>query len=53
MLPVSVDAVDGPSLVYNLAAVYAATNKPELAFQQLGISINTPGAVASKGGSLF
>jgi tetratricopeptide (TPR) repeat protein len=45
MLPVSEDAVDGPSLVYNLAAVYAVTNEQELAFQHLAVSINTPGGV--------
>jgi serine/threonine protein kinase/Flp pilus assembly protein TadD len=43
MLPVSEDAVDGPSLVYNLAAVYSMVNEPDLAFQQLAISVKTPG----------
>jgi tetratricopeptide (TPR) repeat protein len=43
MLPVSEDAVDGPSLVYNLAAVYGMVNEPNLAFQQLAISVKTPG----------
>jgi TolB-like protein/Flp pilus assembly protein TadD len=43
MLPVSEDAVDGPSLVYNLAAVYSMANERDLAFQQLAVSINTPG----------
>jgi tetratricopeptide (TPR) repeat protein len=43
MLPVSEDAVDGPSLVYNLAAVYGMMNEPNLAFQQLAISVKTPG----------
>ena len=46
ILPVSEDAMDGPSLVYNLAAVYAATNEPELAFQQLAVSIKTPGGAS-------
>jgi hypothetical protein len=35
MLPISKDAWDGPSLVYNLAAVYALANKPNLAFEAL------------------
>jgi serine/threonine-protein kinase len=35
MLPISKDAWDGPSLAYNLAAVYALTNKTDLAFDQL------------------
>jgi serine/threonine-protein kinase len=43
MLPVSKDAVEGPSLVYNLAAVYAATGEPTLAFAELSTSIQTPG----------
>ena len=43
MLPVSEDAVDGPFLVYNLAAVYGMMNEPNLAFQQLAISVKTPG----------
>ena len=33
MLPVSKDALDGPALLDNLAAVYALTNEPDLAFQ--------------------
>ncbi len=43
MLPVSEDAVDGPSLLYNLAAVYGMLNEPNLAFEQLAISVKTPG----------
>jgi serine/threonine-protein kinase len=43
MLPVSEDAVGGPSLVYNLAAVYSMVNERDLAFQQLAISVETPG----------
>jgi tetratricopeptide (TPR) repeat protein len=43
MLPVSEDAVDGPYPVYNLAAVYSMVNEPDLAFQQLAISVKTPG----------
>lgn len=43
MLPVSEDAVDGPYPVYNLPAVYSMVNEPDLAFQQLAISVKTPG----------
>jgi TolB-like protein/tetratricopeptide (TPR) repeat protein len=45
MLPVSKDAVDAPALVENLAAVYALTNEPDLAFQLLDVSVKTPGGV--------
>jgi predicted Zn-dependent protease len=34
MLPIYKDMWDRPCLVYNLAAVYALTNKPRLAFEQ-------------------
>jgi predicted Zn-dependent protease len=46
MLPVSEDAVDGPSLVYNLAAVYGMVNERDLAFQELTISVETPGGAS-------
>jgi tetratricopeptide (TPR) repeat protein len=45
MLPISKDAVEGPPLVSNLALVYAWTNEPDLAFQELTISVKTPGGV--------
>jgi len=45
MLPISKDALNGPFLVANLAAIYAQTSEPDLAFQQLGNSINTPAGV--------
>lgn len=45
MLPISKDAVEGPPLVSNLALVYAWTNEPNLAFQELTISVKTPGGV--------
>jgi serine/threonine protein kinase/Flp pilus assembly protein TadD len=45
MLPVSKDARDGPALVCNLAAVYALTNEPEHAFQEIAVSIKTPGGI--------
>jgi len=35
ILPITKDAVDGPGLAINLAVVYAWTNEPDLAFQQL------------------
>jgi predicted Zn-dependent protease len=43
MLPVSEDAVDGPSLLYNLAAVYGMMNERDLAFQELAVSAKIPG----------
>jgi serine/threonine protein kinase/Tfp pilus assembly protein PilF len=45
MLPTSKDAVDGPCLLINLAAVYAWTNELDLAFQTLGPLTKTPGGV--------
>ncbi len=45
MLPISADALNGPSFVYNLAAVYALTKEANLAFDQLAILVKTPGGV--------
>ncbi len=45
MLPVSRDAVDGPSLLINLAAVYAWTNEIDLAFETLGPLTKTPSGI--------
>ena len=45
MLPIVKDAINGPVLVINLAIVYARTQEPDLAFQQLAISVKTPGGV--------
>jgi len=45
MFPISKDAEIGPGLVANLAIVYAWTNEPELAFQELTIAVNTPNAI--------
>ena len=42
MLPISKDAVEGPPLVSKLALAYAWTNEPDLAFQELTISVKTP-----------
>jgi hypothetical protein len=45
MLPISKDAVEGAPPVTKLALVYAWTNEPDVAFQQLAISVKTPGGV--------
>src|SRR5260221_2653320 len=45
MLPISVDAYNGPSFVCNLAAVYALTNEASFAFDQLAILVKTPGGL--------
>jgi hypothetical protein len=45
MLPISEYAWGGPSLMYNLAAVYALTNEPSLAFEQSAILVNSPGGM--------
>jgi tetratricopeptide (TPR) repeat protein len=45
MLPISKDAVDGPSMVYNLAMVYAWTNEQDLAFQGLGPMTKIPNGI--------
>ena len=42
MLPISKDAVDGPRVEANLAVVYAWTNEPGLAIQQIGRLAKTP-----------
>jgi TolB-like protein/Flp pilus assembly protein TadD len=43
MLPVSEDAWDGPGLVLYLIRVYSLTNEPELALENIAVSIKTPG----------
>jgi serine/threonine protein kinase len=45
MLPIAKDAMSGPLLMTNLAIVYARTEEPDLAFQQLAISVKTPGGI--------
>jgi tetratricopeptide (TPR) repeat protein len=45
MLPISKDAVEGPPLVSKLALVYAWTNEPDLAFQELTISAKIPAGI--------
>ena len=44
-LPVSKDAVDGPGVQMNLAAVYAWTNEPDKAFEQLAILTRLPNGI--------
>jgi tetratricopeptide (TPR) repeat protein len=45
MLPISKDAVEGVPLVSKLALVCAWTNEPDLAFEELTISVEIPGGV--------
>jgi serine/threonine protein kinase/Tfp pilus assembly protein PilF len=45
MLPISKDAVDAPSLIINLAVVYAWANELDSAFETLGPLIKMPGGV--------
>jgi TolB-like protein/Flp pilus assembly protein TadD len=42
MLPISKDAVDGPRIEANLGVVYAWTNEPDLAIQQIERLAKTP-----------
>ena len=44
-LPISKDAVEGPPLAAKLALVYAWTNEPDLAFQQLTTLVKIPAGV--------
>jgi tetratricopeptide (TPR) repeat protein len=44
-MPISEDAERGPALVSNLAVVYALTNEPDLAFEELDVSVKTPGGI--------
>jgi serine/threonine protein kinase/tetratricopeptide (TPR) repeat protein len=45
MLPTSEDALEGQTRVYNLAAVYALTNEPRLAYEQLANLVKTLGGL--------
>jgi len=45
MLPISEDGENGPSLISNLAVVYALTNEPNLAFEELNVSVKITGGV--------
>ena len=42
MLPISKDAVDGPSVLLNLAEVYAWTNEPDSAFETMNALKDIP-----------
>jgi TolB-like protein/Flp pilus assembly protein TadD len=44
-LPVSQDAIDGPGVQMNLAAVYAWTKEPDQAFEQLDILTKLPNGI--------
>jgi serine/threonine protein kinase/Flp pilus assembly protein TadD len=46
---ISEDAINGPTHVYSLAVVYAWSNEPNLAFEQLGILAKTSNFFASYG----
>jgi TolB-like protein/class 3 adenylate cyclase/Flp pilus assembly protein TadD len=43
LLPVSKNAIQGPSLIKYLALIYAWTGEKDLAFQQLAVAARTPG----------
>jgi hypothetical protein len=42
LLPISKDAIVGPDILKNLAVVYAWSNEPDLAFQQLELLSKLP-----------
>jgi TolB-like protein/Tfp pilus assembly protein PilF len=45
LLPVTKDAMDGPSYIVNLATIYAWTGEKDLALEQLAISAKIPAGV--------
>jgi hypothetical protein len=45
ILPISEDAMDGPDVSANLAVVYAWTDEPDLAFEQLAVLAKTPAGI--------
>jgi TolB-like protein/Flp pilus assembly protein TadD len=45
LLPVSKDSWEGPIYVTNLALIYAWVGEKDLAFEQLGSSVRTPGGI--------
>jgi serine/threonine protein kinase len=47
--PISRDAMDGPSYVFSLAVVYAQTDQPDRAFEQLDILARIPSRWTSYG----
>lgn len=46
MRPISEDAVEGPTIAFFVAMVYASANQLDLAFEQLDILIKIPGLIA-------
>jgi hypothetical protein len=46
LLPVTKDAMDGPSYVSNLALIYAWAGEKDLALQTLAGSVKIPGGVS-------
>lgn len=46
--PISKDAVEGPWILGNLAAVYAWTNESDLSFRELTTLVETPNAAGSR-----
>jgi len=46
LLPVTKDALDGPSYITNLAVIYAWTGEKNLALEQLALSASLPGGVS-------
>jgi TolB-like protein/class 3 adenylate cyclase/Flp pilus assembly protein TadD len=45
LLPVTKDAVDGPSYIVNLAMIYALVGEKDLAIEQLAVSAQTTGGI--------
>jgi len=45
LLPLSKDAMDGPSYITNLAMIYAWTGEKDLAFEQLAVAARIPAGV--------
>jgi hypothetical protein len=45
LMPISMDAVDGPGMLINLAIVYAWTRELDLAFETLGLLTKTPSGI--------
>jgi Flp pilus assembly protein TadD len=46
--PISQDAVEGPYILANLAAVYAWTNEPDPAFRELARLVHVPGGLGTR-----
>ncbi len=48
-MPLSEDAVDGPTTATDVAAVYACANQSNLAFEQLGLLVKIPSSLLTYG----